>query len=392
MGELFQTMKAGEDAGFVGLTPLRKAAERDPALRAKLAEAYRLVKNADGMSARQHAARMEEAIVRTDFPQLFGVILEHELTARYKAATMDFWPFTRRLRATSTNLHTIHRLDGLTEPLEEIDEDGEYQTSVMKDAQVTWKVTKKGRVVELTWESLIDDAMGALQDLPARLADAAINTDQYLATKLYAAAAGPNPSLFSGTLTTPDGATIDNLGAESAGLAGISTIAGLMAKQTDPVTGLRMRIRGVHIVCPMALEETFREALTSALKMTVVTTGGTLGTPVVAGYPTTSILPQMGYQLHVNPWLDYITTSPDKTWYMFADLGQGAAIGYGYLVGYETPEICMRASNKVALGGEGLLGALTGSFEADDAAYRVRVVNGGCSPIEPRFAYASVGA
>ncbi|MDP2363703.1 MAG: hypothetical protein Q8M94_08030, partial [Ignavibacteria bacterium] len=48
-----------------------------------------------------------------------------------------------------------------------------------------------------------------------------------------------------------------------------------------------------------------------------------------------------------------------------------AAVECDYLEGHERPEICMKAGNKIAIGG-GDLGPMTGDFESDNILYRVR--------------------
>ena len=59
---------------------------------------------------------------------------------------------------------------------------------------------------------------------------------------------------------------------------------------------------------------------------------------------------------------------------------------FGYLRGHETPEICMKSSDKVSMGG-GDLSAFSGDFATDNIFYRVRIVKGS-TQLDPRFAYA----
>ena len=44
--------------------------------------------------------------------------------------------------------------------------------------------------------------------------------------------------------------------------------------------------------------------------------------------------------------------------------------------GHERPEICMKASDKVTIGG-GPIGPMSGDFATDNVFYRVRLVFGG---------------
>jgi len=93
----------------------------------------------------------------------------------------------------------------------------------------------------------------------------------------------------------------------------------------------------------------------------------------VTAYPTTNVVSQYGLELIVDPWLSLAATAgfDNNSWYLFADPNVIAAVEYDYLTGHEKPEICMKASDKVAIGG-GPLGAMTGDFATDNIFYRIR--------------------
>jgi hypothetical protein len=59
------------------------------------------------------------------------------------------------------------------------------------------------------------------------------------------------------------------------------------------------------------------------------------------------------------------------------------------LAGHEAPEVCMKASDKISMGG-GAISPFEGDFDTDDIKYRVRVVHGGWQ-LDPRYCYAQVG-
>ena len=73
---------------------------------------------------------------------------------------------------------------------------------------------------------------------------------------------------------------------------------------------------------------------------------------------------------------------------MFADASLGRAVQVDFLTGHESPEICMKTSNKVS-GGGGVVSPFDGDFDSDDVQYRVRHVVGG-THLDPRYAYAQV--
>lgn len=374
MEQIFQETPSAADLGFVSA----RAFQFDEA---RIEQAFRLLANTDGMPRHRHRYMMEEAITTTDFPYLFGAIIDRELLARYRTWTADFWPFTRRLRASNFNTHSLHRLDGLSDPLPLVAEKGEYLVGVLGDKRYTYSVKKRGRQIDILWESLINDGMGAFSDISNRMADSAINTDQFQVTSLYSSATGPNVLLYGPPI---DGIT--NVGALALTINNLQTTIEAMAEQPNPVTGLAMGVRAKYLVVPPALEFTARTILTSGLvQWTEVGAGA--GIPV----PTSNVIPQAGLQLVVNPWLPQVDTSGNvnTTWYLFADGMQGNAIGYGYLSGHETPEICMKSSDKVSVTGAPM-SPFSGDFATDNVFYRVRAVVGG-TQLDPRFTYSQVG-
>lgn len=368
-----------------------KGAAQFQATEAEIDRAVRLIGNLDNLPRHRHRYMLEEAIGSTEFPYLLGIVLDRDLMARYRTTPLDFWPYTRRLRATNFNEASILRLDGLNDPLPLVGQNGEYLVGKVGDSRVTFKVYKRGREFDIKWEALINDALGAFSDIGDRMAESAINTDSYQATSLIAAATGPNSGLFGAPITAPDGAAVTNLGALALSIPNVQTTLGLMAHQTSPVTGLPLGIRGLHLVVPPALEDAAWQIVTSTA-MQYVAAPIEDAASIVTPYPTLNPIPRRGIQVHVNEWLPQIDVSGDHdtTWYLFSDPARYAAIGYGYLVGHETPEVCMKASNKVTLQG-GPISPFAGDFDTDDIFYRVRVVVGGCQMIEPRAAYAQVG-
>jgi len=200
-----------------------------------------------------------------------------------------------------------------------------------------------------------------------------------LATSTVASATGPNANLFAVTGVT-------NAGVLPLTIANLQTTLQLMAAQTD-ANGEPILCRGVHLVVPPALELTARAILTSALvQWTEVGAGG--GIPV----PTANVIPQYGLQLHVDPYLPIVDTSANNggTWYVFADPSLGSAIEADFLRGFETPEICMKASDKVLVGGAAI-DPFSGDFATDNVFFRVRHVFGTLA-LNPRYAYAQVYA
>lgn len=343
-----------------------------------------LIDNAAGYSWRKHAAIMEEVITTTDFPNLFGVILDREMIARYGVAPQDWNQYIKTSTVTNFNTHERNRVDGMTNTLEEVTEKGEYLVGPVQNTQYTLAVLKKGRQFDISWESLINDGMGAFSDVAQRFADAATNTESLETAGLFSSAAGPNVLLY-GAPIVDGGQAVTNLGTLALTIANLETTMELMRAQTDPL-GNPIAVKGMHLVVPPALEFTARQILTSANKMWVESAGGG-----AVALPTNNVISQVGIRLHVNDWLPVVDASGNvnTTWYLFADTRQGWAAEYAHLRGHEQPEVVMKASDKVSVSGAPM-SPFSGDFATDNVFYRVRIVTGG-TQLDPRMTYSQNG-
>lgn len=156
-------------------------------------------------------------------------------------------------------------------------------------------------------------------------------------------------------------------------IANLENAVEAMAAFTD-VNGEAIQNRAKYLVVPPSLEMTARQILTSATKMWVELGGA--GGPLP--YPMGNVISQYGLTMIVDPYLpivDPVAANGLTAWYLFADPKEIAAIEADYLVGQERPEICMKASDKVSIGG-GEVGPMSGDFATDNVFYRVRDVFG----------------
>jgi hypothetical protein len=369
--------------GWEGYSPIGRAKLNEAAI----SSALNLLMNTDRLPTHRWEYLMKEAITTSDFPYLFGGILDRELLARYTMVVPDWKSYVKVGSCKDFRQREMHKVQGNETLLPEVKEKGEYLVAPMSDAHYHIQVYKRGRQFDISWESLINDDLGAFNDIPDRFSNACIYTEAYIATNQIAVAAGPNPLLFGGAIADVDGQVINNQGALALTIANLEATLGLMALQTD-VLGRPLGIQGKHLVVPPRQEFTARAILTSALKQWTEVGGGA-GVPV----PTTNIIPQLGIQLHVNPLLPVVDASGNRngTWYVFADPADGVAIEYDYLRGHESPEVCMKSSDKVSVTGGAPVGPFEGDFASDNVFYRVRLC-GGAAPRDPRFAYAQVTA
>lgn len=376
MAEFMETMENWNGFNKIRGSPIQESA---------LAATVDLIVNKDRLSKRMHEARLEEAITTSDFPYLFGQVIDRQLLANYRAVLPDWKTYVRMSTVPDFNTVRREKLHGSDNHLAEVPENGEYQPVKPVNCRYTYNVKKFGRQFDISWESILNDSLGAFNDIPTRFANAALRSEARFVSGLYAASTGDGNSSLYGATISDCGQAITNRGVLPLTILNLEATMALMAAQQDP-NGEPIGIMPKHLVVPPALEFTARSILTSTNKM-YVDSGAAAGIP----YPTTNVIPQMGLQLHVDPFLPIIDTTHGSTaWYLFADPSEGAALEFAYLRGYESPEVVMKASDKVSVGG-GLSSPFSGDFATDHIFYRVRHVFGGAA-LDPRFTYLQAGA
>jgi len=336
----------------------------------RLVEINNLLDNSKGLPRHRWEYLFREALTTSDFPYLFGDVLDRKVLAAYKATPPVWQAFVRQ--STVPRIYPQiggyrFAITGGDQYLDEVAEKGEYLASNRTETRYTLYVKKYGRQFDISWEALINDDLGALKDTPERFAKAASRTEHRIVTNLYQDDDGTH-----GAGNLYDKATAGEINGSTNLLTinNLETALEAMASWRD-AGGSPIMNRARYIVVPPALEMTARQILTSTTKMWVESAGG-----AATAYPMTNVVNQMGLELIVDPWLPILDADNGATgWYLFADPGDIAAIETAHLTGHERPEICMKASDKVNIGG-GESGPMEGDFGTDNVFYRVRLVFG----------------
>lgn len=373
--ELLQLMERWD-----GFHPVRPSQINEAAV----ARVLDLISNKDRLPSWRHEYQLREAITTSDFPALFGFTLERDILARVQAATANWRLFTKVSTLPNFNVGEAHKVIGNDGLMTQVAEKAPYPQQTIANGHYHRRVYKWGSQFDISWESVINDVLGAFSDIPERFSNAVTYTRAYNVTSLYAMATGPHTSLFGAPVAdAADLANVTNLGALPLTIANLTTTIGLMVAQQDAL-GKPLSITPRYLVVPPALELTARAIVTSALQLANTTANVPL--------PAANVLSQVGLQVVVDPLLPVIDTSGNGngTWYLFADPSQVAAIQMDFLRGYENPEIVMKASDKVTAGGAAM-GPFAGDFDSDDIKYRVRDVHGGAR-LDVRACYAQVSA
>ena len=343
-----------------------------------------LIANRAGHSTAKRRYLLKEAETTSDFPTLFGTVLERTLRAKYMLVDPDWRQYVKTGTQNDFRNAWDMALYGNRATLSVVKERGEYQNhGNLNDGKFVIALQKYGNTFGLSWEAVINDDLGAFSDIAADLTLSARNSEAQYVTKLYAGSAGANSTLFSASGTHPiDGTSFNNLGTSDLSGANIATVVTALKSQKD-YDGNPIVFKRFHLVVPVALEYTALQALSNNL-LIVSALGSTSATAtttsenVIAKYPIT---------VHVNPWLDQSGYShATLQWYMFGDPADGDAIRMNFLRGHEAPEVCQKMSDKISLGGTPI-SPLEGDFDSDSIQWRIRHIFGGVQT-DPRFAYA----
>lgn len=331
------------------------------------------------MSGARPMHHLQEVMTTSDFPQLFGDVIDRMLLGNYLETPATYRNYMKI--ATVPDFRSVKRfaIDGAESVLSVVPQDTEYPAASLADSQFTYAVEKRGRRLPFSWETIVNDDLGAFRDVVERMGRAARRSEEKFATDLFVNSTGPDPTFFSA------GNFNIITGNPALSIAGLQTGFITMSNQRD-TEGEPIFVEGMQLVVPPALEVTAMNIL-NALEIRARTSGGgTAAQDIVAvNWVKTRLTLQVNYYL---PIVD--TTSGDTAWYLFANPSTGRpAAEVGFLRGHEQPEVFIKSPNASRAGG-GAEDPMNGDFDTDSIQYKLRHVFGG-TLLDPKAAAASTG-
>lgn len=372
---------------------------------------------------------LEEALSISDFPNLFGDVIDRSVLANYMET-----PYTWNQVALASEISDFRpvrrfRIDGGTELLANtllnptggstpgfdsannmipMSMGSQYPESSLTDAQYTFRLNKFGKRMPFYWETFVDDDLNALKDTPARFGRGARRSEEYFVTKLYA----NNGTFFSNAnknivniANAGSGFSVNN---PAMSITAIQQAIVVLMNQKD-TTGQPISVEAMTLVAPPSLKTVAMNILNTDY-VWMADQGGTTITP----NNNSAVVQQM---LHAQNWarnivrlaVNYYLPLCDPThgatgWYLFSNPESGRpAIEFGRLRGHTEPDLFMKLPNSVAIG-EGAMGPgagivpgttnmnpLEGDFDTDSVNYKIRHVFGGTT-IDPIMAVFSNGS
>lgn len=343
----------------------------DPRYLAQLTEAAQLMAHAYSGS-RRGMLNLQEALTTSDFPLMFGDILDRQLLANY----MEIPAVWRNWIKVSTvrDFRNVSRyaVDGAESTLSIVPEQAQYPESSLTESRFQYSVKKYGRRIPFSWEAIINDDLDALKDIPARFARAARRTESKFATSLYVGTTGPDGTIYasghSNIVTSNPVLSI----------ASLQTAFTILAAQRD-ADGEPITIDMVELVVPPALEVTANNILNAT--QIFLTTNGGVGAVDASAEQRLQVNNWMSNRLRlsVDPYIPIVASSSNgnTSWFLFANPNTGRpALEMGFLRGHETPEVFIKSANATRAGG-GTVDPMDGDFDTDSVQYKIRHVLGG---------------
>jgi phage major head subunit gpT-like protein len=142
----------------------------------------------------RQAVRAAGMHTTSDFPLLLGSTVNRTLRDAYTNAPQTWRPLGRQTTVPDFRAVTRAALGDIA-ALEHVKEHGEYKYGTLTEDGAPIKVAKFGKIIAITWETIVNDDLGALTRIPAALGNAAAATESNVVWALLLG----NPNFTDGT-------------------------------------------------------------------------------------------------------------------------------------------------------------------------------------------------
>ncbi|WP_176408620.1 Clp protease ClpP [Haematobacter massiliensis] len=257
----------------------------------------------------------------SDFAYITTQVMGRSLMAEYTRRTPT-WQLVTGTPISAADFREIYAVRfGGDFMLKEVKENGEYEEAGLTDEAEGLKVQRRGRTINLSFETVINDDMGAFNRIPREFATAARNMESSMVWGLIranAALKSDGKALFH--------ADHGNLGSPAAAISVTSIAAARKAMLEMKAFGSKdpddfIVAEAERLIVPPALELT-------ALKFTA---------EIVPGKSDDANPYRSRFQLSTVPHLGAAAGGSDTAWYLIdPDL---PPVQHAFLEGYEAPRI-----------------------------------------------------
>lgn len=204
---------------------------------------------------------VREALTGTGaFPGILSNVAHKSMAQAYQSAptTYQFW--TAQGSNSDFKDATRYRLSE-ADTLEKLNESGEFQAGGVTEGAAKTNIATYGRMFSLTRQAIINDDMGALQQLPAIYGAAARRMINKMVYKMLQG----NPKVEGAVLFHADH---KNLCAEDISIEGLAKMKAAMAKQKNIKGKEYLNIQPAFLICPVELEVQAAQLISSVVDPT----------------------------------------------------------------------------------------------------------------------------
>lgn len=318
-----------------------------------------IFKECIGVKAYDSAGRrLTESVVSGDWAEIFGDSVTRKMVRDYRQSTQyDAWRSLVSEVSSPKDFRTQRRprLGGYG-LLPAVLQGAPYQPLTSPgDEEATFTPSKRGGTEDLTWEAVLNDDIGAIRQIPIRLARAAKITLYRFVMDLIRT----NPTIYDGVVLhhTASHANINDAVLSAANLLAAENFMLAQAAYGEATNNLGLTPRYLLVV--RALRDTAWKLTTGD---TAVISAETATTPnIFKGKYRTFQGNEQGEPFHV---LNYETST--TAYYLIADPQEIPTIEVGFLGGQQEPELFVQDDERVG-----------SRFSADKITNKIRHVYSG---------------
>lgn len=294
----------------------------------------------------------------SDFSILTIDVLDRVLYGYYNATPVVSMPLVKRHPLRDFRLVSRYEMDGAVDPPALVAPGAEPKEKVLgPQTLIQYQPAKYEAFTRVVWEAMVNDDLGVFNDLAQRLVIGHNRGIELFITGLYVDTAGPNVLLYNSTftnlITTTYGASTNNPPLSIQGLQDAYTV---LARMLDP-SGYPIVQTGTPILWYGPALKATAENLMNMLSAQMSVTGGTAN---AQGFPSQFIEVRnwaiQGLQPLMNPFIRLVCTTSgvqDTMWGITMDPNaqNRPSLEFGFLNGYDSPQVFMKAPNTMRPGG-----------------------------------------
>lgn len=287
----------------------------------------------------------------SDFPMIFGDTVNRSLRAGYDAAPDTLKIVGKRTTARDFRAKTSIQM-GEAPTLEPVTEGGEFKSGTMAEAKESYAIDSFGKIIGFTRKAMVNDDLGALNDLAGKWGQAAVEFEAQFLVDLLVANSGAGPNMDDGDALFHT--SHSNLAASGGVISEATLNAARVAMRTQKgLSGTPINATPKYVIVPPQLELAAEKIMTAI-------------------QPTASA--------DVNPFAGKLVLLVEarltdaNRWYLAADPAMIEGLEYAYLQGEEGPQVETKAG-----------------FEVDGVQLKVRL-DFGAAFLDHRSWYMNPGA